>query len=64
MGRSEEQCFEVYVRTRSAVVTVIRDVSFRAAHVLARHHADMRGQPVFIRNRTTMAVETVGPSHR
>jgi hypothetical protein len=62
MGRGEEMSFEVYVRTRSAVVTLVREVSFRTAHVVARHHADTRGQDVFIRNRLTKAVETVGPS--
>ncbi len=63
MGRSDELCFEVYVRTRTAVVTLVREVSFRTAHVLARHHADTRRQPVFIRNRATRDVETVSPPH-
>jgi hypothetical protein len=62
MGTSDELCFEVYVRTRQAVVTLVREVSFRTAHVLARHHADTRGETVYIRNRVTSAVETVGPS--
>jgi hypothetical protein len=62
MGTSDALCFDVYVRTRQAVVTVVREVSFRTAHMLARHHADTRGQTVFIRNRVTRAVETVGPT--
>jgi hypothetical protein len=62
MGMNVELCFDVYVRTQGAVVSIIRDVSWRAAHVVARHHADDRRQPVYIRNRATMAVETVGPS--
>jgi hypothetical protein len=62
MGRGVELSYEVCVRTRSSVVTVIREVSLRAAHVVAHHHADTRGQSVFIRNRVTRAIETVGPS--
>jgi hypothetical protein len=54
--------FDVYVRSSGAVVTIISDVSWRAAHVVARHHADDRRQPVYIRSRSTKAVETVGPS--
>lgn len=53
--------FDVYVRTRTAVVTLVRDVSWRTAHVIARHHADTRGDSVFIRNCATKAVETIGP---
>ena len=62
MRKDELLSFEVFVRNRAESVTVVRDVSFRTAHVLARHHADTRGQTVYIRNRTTRAVETVGPS--
>jgi signal transduction histidine kinase len=62
MNSMEDLSFEVYVRTPSRVVTIVRDVSFRTAHVLARHHADTRQQPVYIHNRSTHAVETVGPS--
>ncbi len=62
MVMDAELSFDVYVRTRTAVVTIIRDVSWRAAHVVARHHADGRMQPVYIRNRATKAVETVGPT--
>jgi hypothetical protein len=62
MGASDELCFEVYVRTREAVVTVVRQVNFRTAHALARHYADKRGEPAYIRNRLTYAVETIGPS--
>jgi hypothetical protein len=63
MGNADEQWFEVYVRTRTAVVTLVREVSHRTAYVLARHHADARAQPAFIRNRATRTVETVHPSH-
>lgn len=54
--------FEVYFQTRTSVVTLVREVSFRTAHVIARHHADTRGQSVFIRNCATKAIETVGPN--
>ena len=55
-------CFDVYVRTKTTVVTLVREVSFRTAQVVARHHADTRGQDVFIRNCATRAVETIGPT--
>lgn len=54
--------FDVYLQTRTSVVTLVREVSFRTAHVIARHHADTRCQPVFIRNCATRAVETIGPT--
>lgn len=62
MGAKDEQCFDVYVRSRWAVVTVVRHVSFRTAHSVARQRADEDGQPVYIRNQVTSAVETVWPS--
>jgi hypothetical protein len=62
MKPDDALCFDVYVRTRTAVVTLVREVSLRTAHVLARHHADTRGHPVFIRNCATSAVVSVGPS--
>ena len=62
MGRGDELCFEVCLPTRTAVLTLVREVSFRTAYVVARHHADTRGQTVFIRNRATRAVETIGPA--
>jgi hypothetical protein len=62
MGRADELCFEVCIPTRTAVLTLVREVSFRTAYVVARHHADTRGQTVFIRNRATRAVETIGPA--
>ncbi len=62
MGRGDELCFEVCIRTPAEVLTLVRDVSFRTAYVVARHHADTRGQPVFIRNRARRAVETIGPA--
>lgn len=60
MGTGSELCFEVYVRTHTTDVMVVRDVSFRTAYVVARHHANTRGGPVFIRNRATRAIDTVG----
>ena len=62
MGRGDELCFEVCIHTRTAFLTLVRDVSFRTAYVVARHHADTRGQSVFIRNRATRSVETIGPA--
>jgi hypothetical protein len=62
MRTDDDLSFEVYVRSSGTVVSIIRDVSWRAAHVVARHHADDRRQPVYICNRSTKAVETVGPS--
>jgi hypothetical protein len=62
METSEEARFDVYVRTRSAMVILVRDVSLRTAHALARGHADTHGRPVFVRNTKTRAVETVAPS--
>ena len=62
MHDGNELYFDVYVNTTTADVTVVREVSFRTAHVVARHQADTRGQPVFIRNCATRAVETVGPT--
>lgn len=58
----DEHSFDVYLSTRTEVVTVVRKVSWRTAHVIAHHHADTRGHPVFIRNCATRAVETVGPT--
>lgn len=59
-----ENSFDVYIgtRTRTAVLMLVRQVSWRTAHVIAHHHADTRGESVFIRNCATRAVETVGPS--
>jgi hypothetical protein len=64
MTPDDEMLFDVYVRTRHAVVTLVREVGLRTARVLARHHADARGVPVYIRNRRTSAVETVAPAER
>lgn len=64
MEMSEDRRFDVYVYTRTAVVTLLRQVSDRAACVVARHHAEALGKPVCIRNRATGAVETVAPPSR
>jgi hypothetical protein len=61
MGSSDER-FDVYVCTRSADLTLVRAVGLRAAQLVARHHADARGQRVFILNRATNSVEAVAPS--
>lgn len=61
MRQSSEHCFDVYVGTNTAMVTLVREVSWRTAQVIARHHADTRRQPVFIRSCATRAVETIGP---
>ncbi len=54
-----EPRFDVYVRTRTAVVTLVREVGLRTARVVALHHAETRRRPVYIRNCVTKAVETV-----
>lgn len=54
--------FDVYVRSRSAAVAVVREVSFQTAHVVARQRADQSGQPVYIRSRETSAIDAVWPA--
>ena len=61
MGTADGPCFDVCVRTRTADVTLVREVSLRAAYVVACHHAELQAQPVFIRNRATRAIETITP---
>jgi hypothetical protein len=53
--------FDVYLGTTTAVLMLVREVSWRTAHVIAHHHADTRGQPVFIRNCATRAEEIISP---
>jgi hypothetical protein len=64
MTPEDAMCFDVYMRARNAVATVVREVGLRTAHVLARHHADARGVPVCIRDRRTSVVETAEPGER
>ncbi len=65
MGTDEEACFDVYLRTRVAVVTVVREVTFSAAQLVARRHAKSSGKAMYIRDgRTRHVVLTVEPPSR
>lgn len=64
MGAQEgddELRFDVYIRLRRLRVVVVRQVGLRAAEIVARQQALVRGERAYIRNRATNAVVVILP---